>query len=87
LVRHWRSSDGTISINLHRMNVVPRHDERFSSQLPVTEKFIACHGVLPTTPETTIEQLNSEQRILDEASEAKPNKIEGFSQDWVNTII
>jgi hypothetical protein len=87
LVRHWRSSDGTISINLNRIGVVPRHDERFSSQLPVTERFIACHGVLPTTPETTIAQLNSEQRILDEASEAKPNKIEGIVKSVVKTFI
>jgi hypothetical protein len=68
LVRHWRSSDGTISINLHRMNVVPRHDERFSSQLPVTEKFIACHGITPMTDPSILATLNAEQQAVAEAN-------------------
>ena len=36
----------------------------------------------------SIERYRTEGTLmLVEASEAKPNKIEGFSQDWVNTFI
>lgn len=87
MVRHWRSSDGTVSINLHRIGVAPKHDERFTSELPRTEDVIACHGITPKTDPSILWQLNAKQRSLDEASGAKPNNVVRFSQDWVNTII
>lgn len=80
LVTHPRSSDATVSINLHRMRVIPTHDVHFTSELPTDDKFIACHRVLPTTPEAIIQRLNNEQSTLVEASGAKPNNVVGFSQ-------
>jgi len=48
LVRHHRSSDGTIAINLHHMRVIPTGDERFSDGTPKDEAtFIACHKAKP----------------------------------------
>jgi hypothetical protein len=84
LIRHHRSSDGTVSINLHHMGVLPTHDERFTSEVTTDEaNFIACHRV----QEEDLTRLNSAQLNIVEASEAKPNKIEGISQNVVNVLI
>jgi len=65
LVRHHRSSDGTVAINLHHMRVIPEHDDRFTSNVAKEEDtgtFIACHRVIPH-PEHLIHlpRLNSAQ--------------------------
>jgi ATP-dependent protease HslVU (ClpYQ) peptidase subunit len=91
LVRHHRSSDGTVAINLHHMRVIPEHDDRFTSSVAKEEDtgtFIACHRVIPH-PEHLIHlpRLNSAQLNIVEASEAKPNKIEEFSQNAVKSFV
>jgi hypothetical protein len=84
LVKHHRSSDATVAINLHLIRVVPTHDERFSDGAPKDETtFIACHKAKPED----YARLNSAQPTIVEASEAKPNKIERVSQNVVNVLV
>lgn len=72
LVRHHRSSDGTVAINLHLMRVIPTGDDRFTASVAReedTDTFIACHRVI-NHPEHLIHlpRLNSAQ------AGAEPNK-------------
>ncbi len=81
LVRHHRSSDGTVSVNLHHMGVLPTHDERFTSEVTADEaNFIACHRV----QEEDLARLNSAQ------AGAEPSK-EGYlrkpDDEAVNTFV
>lgn len=43
MVRHWRHSDATTSINLHHIGVVPTNDERFTHDAEIKDGWIACH--------------------------------------------
>lgn len=43
MVRHYRHSDATISINLHHIGVEPTHDERFTLDMQTKDGWIACH--------------------------------------------
>ena len=91
LVRHHRSSDGTVAINLHLMRVLPTGDTRFTASVAKeedTDTFISCHRVI-NHPEHLIHlpRLNSAQPTIVEASEAKPNKIERVSQNAVNVLV
>jgi hypothetical protein len=91
LVRHHRSSDGTVAMNLHLIRVVPTGDERFTAAIARpqdTDTFIACHRVIPH-PEHLMHlpRLNSAQLNIVEASEAKPNKIERVSQNAVKSLV
>lgn len=61
IVRHWRHSDGTISINLHRIGITPMHSDLWEMELPKDDHFIACHRVLPDTPKEIVERLNKSQ--------------------------
>jgi hypothetical protein len=86
LVRHHRSSDGTVSINLHLIRVIPENDSRFTCNVAAedaTETFIACHKAKPED----YARLNNEQPIIVEASGAKPNKIGEFSQNAVKSFV
>ena len=50
LVRHHRSSDATVAINLHYLRILPTNDSGFTSTAApeeVTEAFIACHKAKP----------------------------------------
>lgn len=81
LVRHHRSSDGTVAINLHLMRVIPTGDERFSASVAReedTDTFIACHRVI-NHPEHLIHlpRLNSAQAAAEPSKEGylrKPNE-------------
>lgn len=82
LVRHPRNGDGTVSINLHHLRVVPVHDERFTSTAApeeATATFIACHKAAAED----YARLNGAQ------AGAKPNK-EGYlrkpKQSAVNVL-
>ena len=76
LIRHHRSSDGTVSINLHHMRVVPVNDERFTSAAApeeAVETFIACHKAAPED----YARLNSAQAGAEARKEGylrKPNE-------------
>ncbi|NBW08684.1 MAG: hypothetical protein EBR82_11725 [Caulobacteraceae bacterium] len=86
LVRHHRSSDATVAINLHLMRVIPENDSRFTCNAPAedaTETFIACHKAKPED----YARLNSAQPNIVEASEAKPNKIEWFRKNVVKSLV
>jgi hypothetical protein len=72
IVRHPRSSDGTIAINLHRMRVIPTDDPRWTSSVAKeedTETFVACHRII-NHPEHLIHlpRLNAQQRPVEKPS-------------------
>jgi hypothetical protein len=81
LVRHHRSSDGTVAMNLHHIRVIPTGDERFSDGAPKDETtFIACHKA----------KLEDYARLNSAQAGAEPSK-EGYlrkpNEDAVNVLV
>ena len=81
--RHHRHSDATISYNLHYLGVVPTGDERFTMNAAPKDGWIACHRA----DESDYPRLNQAQRSIVEASEAKPNKIQGLGKTVVKGLV
>ena len=86
LVRHHRSSDATVAINLHLMRVIPENNSGFTCNAPAedaTDTFIACHKAKPED----YARLNSAQATIVEASVSETNKIGEFSQNAVKSFV
>jgi hypothetical protein len=65
------------------LGIVPTHDERFTQDANTTDGWIACHQ----PKESDYLRLNEAQRSIVEASEAKPNKIEGLVKTAVKDFV